>query len=166
MATDSALLMKAPPLAASAIAHARALAAAEAAVGTFSTRAGPDRGNLACVWALRCLLHRTLGFWVTLSDNTDDFATELLAHFGRSFDEREVADGGIIVSPSTGREGTPERVVGHVGILGPGHGDRRTIYSNCSAKALWLNHYTVASWRDRYQAGKGLEVLCFPLPQL
>lgn len=75
-----------------------------------------------------------------------------------------MAGGGIIVSPSIGREGTPERVVGHVGILGIGWGDRRAIFSNCSAEAMWLDHYTVGSWRERYLTGKGLELLFFPLP--
>ena len=113
--------------------------------------------------AVRFLLHRTLGRWVTLSDNTDDFAAELLAHFGRSFDESEVMGGGIIVSPSVGREGTPERVAGHVGILGLGRGEQRTIYSNCSAEALWMDHYTIGGWRSRYRGAKGLKILYFPL---
>lgn len=150
--------------AASAADHAALAMASRQALRRFSTAAGPDGGNLACVWAVRHLIRDTLGYWVTLSDNTDDFAAALLAHFGAPFALDEVTDGGIIVSPSTGREGTPQRVVGHIGLLGPGSGDERIIHSNFSDEAIWLDHYTVGSWRERFADGKQLHVLAFPIP--
>lgn len=133
----------------------------------FSTAAGPDGGNLACVWAVRHLARRALGRWVTRSDSTSEFADDLLAGFGKSFDEAEVPDGSVVISPTIWGGGSMRGRHGHVGLLGSrqGGGDR-LVYSNSSLRKRWEQNFTLSSWRARYEAGKGLKVLFFPIPKV
>lgn len=127
-------------------------------VDHFSTVAGPDHGNLACLWAVRHIIHEKLGFWVTRSDGTADFYPVLVACFGESRPVDDIAPGGIVISP------TSKKSVGHIGLLGTGQGDNRLIYSNSSGAAMWKQNYTVGKWRERYRDRKGLPVHFFPLP--
>lgn len=127
-------------------------------VDKFSSATGPDGGNLACVWAVRHIIHKALGFWVTRSDGTATFYGQLLTCFGGSSNESDVQPGGIITSPSDGGKH------GHVGLLGAGQGDTRLVYSNSSSKAVWKQNHTIASWRARYVDQKGLTMHFFPLP--
>lgn len=138
--------------------------AAKAEVGRFSSRTGPDRGNLACVWAVRHIVKPVLGRWITRTDGTAVFAPELLSCFGAAHAEANVKPGGIIISPTQNVPGSSRRNVGHVGILGAGNGDARLIYSNSSARAVWEQNFTLASWNARYRDRKRLKVLFFPLP--
>ncbi len=137
-------------------------------VNIFSTAAGPGGGNLACVWAARRIVKAALGQWITRTDSTAQFAKELSAQFGRTFDETEVSEGGIVISP-TGWS-APGRTAaghGHVGLLGPREpGKDRLIYSNSSSLALWKQNFTLPSWKARYMDRKGLQVLFFPVPQV
>ena len=41
-------------------------------VDVFSSATGPDGGNLACVWAVRHIVHQALGRWITRTDATAD----------------------------------------------------------------------------------------------
>lgn len=129
----------------------------------FSSANGPDGGNLACVWALRHIVYAKLGVWITRTDATARFATELVACFKNSFVEDNVRAGGIVISP-TG-SGTGRARHGHVGLLGSGTGDDRLIYSNSSRNRRWEQNFTVGSWRDRYVHRLGLDLFFFPLPQ-
>jgi hypothetical protein len=139
--------------------HAAVAAAAVAAVDHFSSAAGPDHGNLACVWAVRHIVFRTLNRWITTTDGTAVFGPELRACFNAVLDEAVVPAGGIVISPTRGSH------IGHVGILGPATGDDgRLIYSNSSAAALWKQNFNVARWPQRYVETKGLQMLFFPLP--
>jgi hypothetical protein len=133
-------------------------------VDAFSTKSGPDGGNLACVWAVRHPVHLTLGRWVTRSDGTADFAKELSLCFGGGFREEDVPAGGIVISPTeTLKDGS--RNVGHVGILGRrGGGMAREVFSNSSARARWEQNFTLGTWFARYKDKKGLPVLFYPLP--
>lgn len=133
--------------------------AAEEQVDRFSSRTGPDGGNLACVWAVRHIVKNTLGRWITRTDGTAVFGPELKNCFGGTLRERDVPAGGIVISPTEGRR------VGHVGILGPSTGDGgRLIYSNSSSAAMWKQNFTLDRWVARYKTSKRLEVLFFPLP--
>jgi hypothetical protein len=136
----------------------------EEAVGTFSTSAGPDHGNLACVWAVRHLVRDVLDRWITRTDTTSDFASELKGGFKRSFAEADIPAGGIIISPTKWLSGTAPVRHGHVGLLGQrGQGDERPIYSNSSSQERWMQNFTLGHWHDHY-GSKGLDVLFFPLP--
>lgn len=125
----------------------------------YSTSAGPDHDNLACLWAVRHIIHDTLGFWITRSDGTADFYPQPVNCFGNNRDEATIPDGGIVISPTSGPN------AGHIGLLGTGHGDARLIYSNSSSAALWKQNYTIATWLTRYSDRKGLPVYFFPLPR-
>ena len=150
--------------AASPAVHLRAFETAKDQVDKFDTNGGPGGGSVACVWALRTILHNALGYWVTRTDGTDNFGAELKQDYHQASVGAAVLPGGIIISPSIVKLGTTQRVVGHVGILGEGDGDDRLIYSNSSKKKVWSQNYTVKSWRER-QLPRGLEVLFYPLPQ-
>lgn len=129
------------------------------AVDHFSSAAGPDHGNLACLWSVRHIVYNALGFWITHSDGTADFYPDLVACFGHDRPPDQVPAGGIIISPTTGSN------IGHIGLLGTGQGDARLIYSNSSAAAMWKQNHTVGSWRARYHDLKHLQVYFFPLPR-
>ncbi|MEG3168201.1 hypothetical protein U1737_08360 [Sphingomonas sp. LB3N6] len=145
--------------------HTQVANYAKAQIGIFSTKSGPNGGNLACVWAVRHLIYRCLGYWVTHTDGTAVFAPELLENFGASSEPDNVSAGGIIISPSKRILGTKKRKVGHVGILAEGVGGNRKIYSNSSSQALWSDRYTLQSWYDRYRDELDLPVYFFPLPE-
>lgn len=132
-------------------------------VDRFSSAAGPDQGNLACVWAVRHIAHQVLGRWITRTNGTAVFDQELRACFGHTAQDDEVAAGGIIISP-TETVGT-RRNIGHVGLLGPHTGNgSRLIYSNSSSAAKWKQNFTLESWIAKYRGAKGLKVRFFPLP--
>lgn len=139
--------------------HSKVYSYMESQVGEFSSANGPDSGNLACVWAVRHIVRRALGRWVTQVDGTAVFDTELRRCFGSTSEEAETPAGGIIISP-TGRN------IGHVGLLGPGNGSQRKVYSNSSRYAEWRQNFTVGTWLARYRDTKGLPVRFFPLPLL
>lgn len=128
-------------------------------VDNFSTAAGPDHGNLACLWAVRHIVHDVLGFWITQSDGTADFYPQLVNCFGKDRADVSVPAGGIVISPTSGPD------IGHIGLLGSGRGDGRLIYSNSSSAAMWEQNYTIQKWRERYRDRKGLPVYFFPLPR-
>jgi hypothetical protein len=133
-------------------------------VNVFDSSSGPDGGNLACCWTVRHIVYNALKRWITLTDGTEDFGRELRACFHVGSDEAQVLPGGIIISPTQDIPGSKHRNVGHVGILGAGAGDQRLVYSNSSSLAKFEQNYTVGSWKQRYKAGKGLDVLFYPLP--
>ncbi len=129
------------------------------AVDRFSSAAGPDGGNLACVWAVRHIAKKALGRWITRTDGTAVFDPELRRCFGSNIRERDVPAGGIIISPTEGSN------IGHVGILGPVTGDdSRLIYSNSSSAARWKQNFTLKKWVARYHDMKGLKVNFYPIP--
>ena len=137
----------------------RVYAAAVAAVDTFSSANGPDRGNLACVWAVRKIAFGALNRWITRTDGTAVFDPELRRCFGGTSQDNEVPAGAIIISPTEGSN------IGHVGLLGPHTGDeRRLIYSNSSSAAMWKQNFTLGSWIARYRDRKGLRVRFYPIP--
>lgn len=139
--------------------HKDVYAFAQEAVGKFSSEDGPDGGNLACVWAVRNLVHQVLGRWITRTDGTAVFTVELHKCFIENFSESQISAGGIIISPTQGRN------IGHVGLLGPSTtANDRLIYSNSSKRKVWSQNRTLDSWREYYSAGKHLSVLFFPLP--
>lgn len=134
-------------------------------VDKFSSANGPDGGNLACVWAVRHLIHDHLGYWVTRTDATAIFDQELRRCFGGTFQEADVEAGGIIISPTEPKPSGQGRNIGHVGLLGPRTGDEsRLIYSNSSGAAKWKQNFTLGSWIKRYREKKGLKIRFYPLP--
>ena len=132
-------------------------------VGLFSSKRGPDGGNLACVWAVRHLVFNCLKRWITRTDGTSVFNDELRRCYGTSFTESDVPAGGIIISP-TRTAPSGRRNIGHVGLLGPPEaGGGRLVYSNSSRHAEWRQSHTVDAWKSHY-GGKGLSVNFYPLP--
>jgi hypothetical protein len=127
-------------------------------VNRFDSSTGPDHGNLACVWTVRNLVFAALQRWITKTDSTSRFDSELRSCFNKSFESDDVVPGGIIISP-TGRN------TGHVGFLGTGDGGARRIYSNSSTRARLEQNYTVATWFERYHKRKHLSVHFYPLSQ-
>lgn len=126
--------------------------------GNFSTRNGPDGGNLACVWAVRHIIRECLGRWITKTDSTRTFFTELSACMEPSGHPDGLPAGSIVISPTDGPR------IGHVGLLGEGTGDSRPVYSNSSRKAMWVQNYTVGRWLAYYSGTKGLRTEFFRLP--
>jgi hypothetical protein len=145
--------------------HERLAEHSQSQVNRFSSHAGPDRGNLACVWAVRHLAHQALGRWITRTDGTAVLYPELRACMGPSLPQEDVPAGGIVISPTRTRPNNT-RNVGHVGLLGPqvSNADERLICSNSSARARWEQNFTIASWRRRYVEQKGLEMHFYKLP--
>ncbi len=133
-------------------------------VNKFSSKTGPDHGNLACVWTVRNLVYNALNRWITKSDGTAVFEPELRACFGQGSNASDILPGGIVISPTRNIKGSKKRNIGHVGILGAGKGDARLIYSNSSRHARLEQNFTVSSWNARYRKTKGLSVLFYPLP--
>jgi hypothetical protein len=132
---------------------------AKKSVGKFSSKEGPGGGVLACVWAVRNLVHQALGRWVTHTDGTAVFTDELKRCFIESVSEAQIAEGGIIISPTQGRN------IGHVGILGPSTmTNERLVYSNSSRTKVWSQNRTLDTWRKYYSDEKKLPVLFFPMP--
>ena len=140
---------------------------AKSLVGNYSSKSGPDGGNLACVWAVRRILKKALGRVVHKSDLTTTFENELDDCFSDDLPESDILPGGIVISPTTWKKVGNKTVrvgTGHVGILGEGSGDSRLIYSNSSSNANWAQNFTVASWYARYRDKKGLSVHFYPIP--
>jgi len=133
-------------------------------VNKFSSKTGPDGGNLACVWTVRHLVYTALKRWITKTDGTAVFEPELRACFGAPSKEADILPGGIVISPTRSIPGSKRMNVGHVGFLGAGKGGARLIYSNSSARARLEQNFTVAAWIKRYQDTKGLSVRYYPLP--
>lgn len=133
-------------------------------VNKFSSKNGPDSGNLACVWTVRHIVYNALGRWITRTDGTSVFDAELQQCYGSTWQEADTQAGGITISPtSTMKNG--RRNIGHVGLLGPaGKGGGRKIYSNSSSRARWEQNFTLESWIARYRTKKGLKVRFYPLP--
>ena len=133
-------------------------------VDKFSSANGPDGGNLACVWAVRHLVHKSIGRWITRTDGTAVFDAELQKCYGSTLQESDVPAGAIIISPTRTRpDGT--RNIGHVGLLGPrSAGGSRLIYSNSSGEKRWKQNYTLDSWIVKYRDRKGLKVRFYSLP--
>lgn len=133
-------------------------------VNDFSSATGPDGGNLACVWAVRHIVRRALNRWITRTDGTSVFDTELQRCYGATWQEADVPAGGIIISPTVTLN-NGNRNIGHVGLLGPGGvGLQRLVYSNSSARKRWEQNHTLESWIARYRTQKGLKVRFYPLP--
>lgn len=162
MAVQSYVSMKGKCSPSSSSDHEAMLNMSEQSVDNFSSIEGPDDGNLACVWAVRMLAKKTLGRLVTGTDLTTTFDRELQRGYGKSFAESDVDAGGIIISPTgVGKNG--HHFVGHVGLLGP-KDHERVVYSNSSTAKQWRRHFTIDSWRAKYQGEKGLPVRFYPLP--
>ncbi len=68
----------------------------------------------------------------------------------------EVVPGCIVISP-TGMGNNPQMPHGHVGIVS----SDGKIMSNTSATGLWMENYSLATWRERYAVGGGFPVLFF-----
>lgn len=130
------------------------------------TREGPDNGNLACVWAVRHIVHDALGRWITKSDYTPTVEAELRNCFGEARSEGDVLAGGIILSPTAVvrlPDGKKVKRIGHIGLLAAGSGGGRRIYSNRSSTARWAQGHTIQKWAE-YYGGRGLQVMYYPLP--
>jgi hypothetical protein len=133
-------------------------------VNRFDSSAGPDHGNLACVWTVRHLVKAALGRSITQTDGTSVFGEELHSCLGDGAAADAVPPGGIIISPTQSISGSSKRNVGHVGFVGEGAGDDRLVYSNSSAHARLEQNYTVGRWLARYRDTKHLRVLFYRLP--
>lgn len=108
---------------------------------------GTQNGKLACAWAVNRVVNDALGRPVGGGLSTANMDVALRNGKGDRIPESDATAGSIIISPTEGR------VVGHVGILGKGG----LVYSNSSSKALWVQNYTISTWRRRY-GDRGLDV--------
>ncbi|NEQ22489.1 MAG: hypothetical protein F6K28_25560 [Microcoleus sp. SIO2G3] len=108
---------------------------------------GTNGGKLACAWAVNRIVRQALGYEIGGGLSTANMDIALRQGRGTRINEAEATPGSIIISPTTF---SPRRT-GHVGILGK---DQK-IYSNSSSRALWMQNFTVSSWKRIY---RGLEV--------
>jgi hypothetical protein len=144
--------------------HAKVAVTMETEAGHFSSANGPDGGNLACVWTMRRIVKEALGRDITHTDKTNTLVSELQAGFDASggFNEADVPTGGLIISPGRQLPGQKKYRHGHVGLMAEPQKDRsRSVYSNSSTRALWIENGTVESW---YVDHSGLETYFFPIP--
>lgn len=114
---------------------------------------GTNGGVLACAWAVNKVVHDATGRSVDSDGGVSTIRMLDALRSGRGtpvLADQPVAAGAIVISPT---QGTTH---GHVGIVGDGE----LIYSNSSALAMWKQNFTIASWKQQYEA-KGLEVLFF-----
>ena len=139
--------------------HAAVASTMRDQVGKLSSVNSPPGKNLACVWAVRTLVHNTLNRWITKTDGTAIFGDELERGFsGDIFNENDLPAGAIIISPTRKRHG-------HIGLLGERlAGGDRLIYSNRSSVGLWGDQWRLSTWKPHYHDNLGLDVLCYPLP--
>lgn len=103
------------------------------AVTTLLTKTGTFNKVIAGTWTLWDALNRDKHWVVTTNPQPGD----------------------IIISPTgmsryIGKAPFP----GHVGILG----ENGLVYSNDSYTGLWATHYTIKTWRDRYEKRGGYPV--------
>lgn len=140
--------------------HAKVADLIKEQVDIFSSATGPDGGNLACVWAVRHLVFKALGRWITRTDGTAVFDPQLQRCFGGTSQFEDVPAGGIIISP------TVPGNIGHVGLLGPQteNLEDRLVYSNSSGAKVWKQNFTVGKWINKYRTQKGLKVRTYRLP--
>ena len=126
----------------------------------FSTRDAPgtDNGNLACAFAVNEIVKRALGKPVGGGLSTANMFV-VLQNKDLLLKEDQVTAGSIVISPTNGKN------VGHVGIVGEVAAKfaDTPIFSNSSARAAFLQNFTVASWKARYKTRKGLPVAFFRL---
>lgn len=110
--------------------------------GNLSSRnvPGTDHGNLACAWAVNYVVRDAIGRPVGGGLSTANMYEALVDGRGTQIGQDGATPGSIIISPRRGS------VAGHVGIVGAGG----RVYSNSSARALWVQNYTFSSWRRRY----------------
>jgi hypothetical protein len=158
-ARDMAAIASGSYTAASTADHASVAAEMIDQVGRFSSKGSPPGQNLACVWAARNIVHLALNRWITHTDGTAVFGGELVRGFNQVFDETDLADGSIVISPTVGKKH------GHIGLLGARQtGGDRLIYSNSSAHGVWEQNWQLNRWKAHYGDGFGLEVLFYPIP--
>ena len=143
--------------------HAEVAAEAIASVDVFKTGQGPGNGSVACMWAARTVVFNAVDQWITHTDGTATFYTELQQGGMTPVASDGLPDGAIIISPTT------PRAIGHIGLLGAGTGRDRLVYSNHSPSAAdpvarWKQNYTVGSFTDGHTA-KGLQTLFYRLPK-
>lgn len=140
--------------------HAQSHSGAVARVDNFDTSGHrPGNGRLACMFAVRKIVEASTGKIIHTSDGTAVFFSEMkTSTLPLDFAQEDIPAGGIVLSPTEGTN------IGHVGLLGAERfGGSRLIYSNSSSRANWRQSHTIDQWVD-YYAGKGLQVLFFPLP--
>jgi hypothetical protein len=149
-ATPSNRLLRAPTEDASD--RERLAAGALRALDRLSSKNAPgtSNGKLACAWAVNEIAQESLGRRIGggLSTIRMYGALRLSADIMRDAPE----PGDIVISPTQGR------VVGHVGIVLDADG---RIASNSSARALFVQNYSLASWREAFVTRKRLEMHVF-----
>ena len=129
---------------------------ARALSGVLSSRGGPGGGRLACVWALNKVAQQALGRPLVNSNMVVDLRKVLLdRHFPVT--EAKAPEGAIIISSKSGS------LDGHVGVVGEGSGGSRTIYSNSSSRAMFMQNYTLAVWTQYFHDERGMRVEFFEL---
>ena len=143
--------------------HAAVAAVAIASVDVFKTRDGPGHGSVACMWAARHVVYNTVKQWITQSDGTATFYSELQKGGIKPVGADTLPNGATIISPTT------PKAIGHIGLLGNGVGPGRLVYSNHSPShadpvARWEQNYTVGSF-TKYHTDHGLETLFYRLPK-
>lgn len=125
---------------------------ARRALNVLSSRhaAGTSNGKLACAWAVNEIAKQALGRPIGggLSTIRMHEALRTTADIVRDTPR----PGDIVISPTQGR------IVGHVGIVLEPDG---RIASNSSSRALFVQNYTMASWRDAFVARKRLGMHLF-----
>jgi hypothetical protein len=144
--------------------HAKVAAEAVKQVDVYKTGDGPDHGNRACMWACRHVVYFATNVWITKSDGTATFYDELTKGGMKPDAADKLPPGAIIISPTTSKG------VGHVGILGAGHGNGRLVYSNHSPSkkdpvARWKQNYTVKSFTEVHK-DEGLATYFYRLPMV
>lgn len=118
---------------------------------------GTNGGRLGCAWAVNEVVKRALGRPIGGELSTANMNKVLRAKHAPPVAEGDAEPGVIIMSPTSGGK------TGHVGIVGERRSGELLVYSNSTERGLFVQNYTVASWRKRYGEKLGLPVLFYRL---
>lgn len=125
---------------------------ARRALNRLSSRnaAGTSNGKLACAWAVNEIALESLGRRIGGGLSTIRMYEALRA--SADIVLGSPLPGDIVISPTRGR------AVGHVGIVLEVDG---RIASNSSSRALFVQNYTLATWKTAFVVRKNLEMHLF-----
>ncbi len=134
------------------------------AVSVLGTDASPNDvapDELACAETVDTIYKKAFGAFIEGGVGPTLSTTALYNAFSSSHNwllltPSEVVPGCVVISP-TGMGTNPQMPHGHVGIVSSDD----KIMSNTSATGLWMENYSLASWRERYVVGGGYPMLFF-----
>lgn len=101
--------------------------------------------DVACATSVNAVFLKTFGKYIGGGASTEEMRAILVSD--SRFQKIDVPEAGCIIISATGLGKNPAMPHGHVGIVL----DINRVASNNSANGIWDVHYSVQTWRDRYE---------------